>query len=325
MDTTHLLLYIVGCIILIGFFAGIEIAFISVSKLNIELRKKQGTLTGKILSRFMEEPEEFIGSSLIGVNITLVIYGLLMTQLTDPYLNMLPTPFNSEYIHLLLDTLIATIIILLFAEFIPKAVFRAKAEQALVIFSVPMKIAYTILSPLAKIFVAISEFILKYIFNVRIKENQKIFNRIDLEVFVKQSIHGHETDNAEVNAELFENALDLVNVKIRKCQIPRNEVVAVDVRTPIADVKKKFIETKLSKIVVYDNTIDNVVGYLHHLDLNRHPTNIREVLHKISAIPETMSAVDLMNRFTKERRSIAWVIDEFGGTAGIVTMEDVLE
>ena len=325
MDTTHLLLYIVGCIILIGFFAGIEIAFISVSKLNIELRKKQGTLTGKILSRFMEEPEEFIGSSLIGVNITLVIYGLLMTNLTDPYLNLLPSPLNSEYVHLFLDTLIATVIILLFAEFIPKAVFRAKAEQALVIFSIPMKVAYVILSPLAKVFVAISEFILKYLFNVRIKENQKIFNRIDLEVFVKQSIHGHETDNAEVNAELFENALDLVNVKIRKCQIPRNEVVAVDVRTPIADVKKKFIETKLSKIVVYDNTIDNVIGYLHHLDLNRHPTNIREVLHKISAIPETMSAVDLMNRFTKERRSIAWVIDEFGGTAGIVTMEDVLE
>jgi CBS domain containing-hemolysin-like protein len=325
MDTTHLLLYIVGCIILIGFFAGIEIAFISVSKLNIELRKKQGTLTGKILSRFMEEPEEFIGSSLIGVNITLVIYGLLMTNLTDPYLNLLPSPLNSEYVHLFLDTLIATVIILLFAEFIPKAVFRAKAEQALVIFSIPMKVAYVILSPLAKVFVAISEFILKYLFNVRIKENQKIFNRIDLEVFVKQSIHGHETDNAEVNAELFENALDLVNVKIRKCQIPRNEVVAVDVRTPIADVKKKFIETKLSKIVVYDNTIDNVIGYLHHLDLNRHPTNIREVLHKISAIPETMSAVDLMNRFTKERRSIAWVIDEFGCTAGIVTMEDVLE
>jgi CBS domain containing-hemolysin-like protein len=180
MDTTHLLLYILGCIILIGFFAGIEIAFISVSKLNIELRKKQGTMTGKILARFMEEPEEFIGSSLIGVNITLVVYGLLMTQLTDPYLNMLPAPFNSEYVHLFLDTLIATVVILTFAEFIPKAVFRAKAEQALVIFSVPMKIAYVILSPLSKIFVAISEFILKYLFNVRIKENQKIFNRIDL-------------------------------------------------------------------------------------------------------------------------------------------------
>jgi putative hemolysin len=325
MDNTHLILYILGCIVLIGFFAGIEIAFISVSKLNIELRKKQGTLTGKILSRFMEEPEEFIGTSLIGVNITLVVYGLLMTQLTDPYLNMLPAPFNSEYFHLFLDTFIATIIILIFAEFLPKAIFRSKAEQALVIFSLPMQLAYYLLSWLAKIFVAISEFILKYLFNVRIKENQKVFNRVDLEVFVKQSLHGHETDNAEVNTELFENALYLVNVKIRKCMIPRNEIVAVDVYTPLADVKKKFIDTKLSKIVVYQGSIDNIIGYMHHLDLNRRPSAIREVLHKITPIPETMSAVDLMNQFTKERRSIAWVIDEFGGTAGIVTMEDVLE
>jgi CBS domain containing-hemolysin-like protein len=188
-----------------------------------------------------------------------------------------------------------------------------------------MQISYYLLSWLAKIFVSISEFILKYLFNVRIKENQKVFNRVDLEVFVKQSLHGHETDTAEVNTELFENALYLVNVKIRKCMIPRNEVEAVDINTPIADVKKKFIDTKLSKIVVYENNIDNIVGYLHHLDLNRRPKLIKEVLHTITAVPETMSAVDLMNRFTKERKSIAWVIDEFGGTAGIVTMEDVLE
>ncbi len=325
MDSSHLLLYILSCIILIGFFAGIEIAFISVNKLNIELRKKQGSLSGKILSRFMEEPEEFIGSSLIGVNITLVIYGLLMTQLTDPYLNMLPAPFNSEYVHLFLDTLIATIVILIFAEFLPKAIFRMKAEQALVIFSLPMQLLYYILFPIAKIFVSISEFILKYLFNVRIRENQKVFNRVDLEVFVKQSMHGHESDSNEVNTELFENALYLVNVKIRKCMIPRNEVEAVEINTPVADVKKKFIDTKLSKIIVYQGNIDNVVGYLHHLDLNKKPAHIREVLHGIAAVPEAMSAVDLMNRFTKERKSIAWVIDEFGGTAGIVTMEDVLE
>ncbi|MBS1772202.1 MAG: HlyC/CorC family transporter [Bacteroidetes bacterium] len=326
MDTAHLLLYILGCIILIGFFAGIEIAFISVSKLNIELRKKQGSLSGRILSRFMEEPEEFIGTSLIGVNITLVIYGLLMTKLTEPYLNMLKPPFNSEYVHLFLDTFIATVIILIFAEFLPKAIFRSKAERVLVIFSIPMQIAYYLLSWLAKIFVSISEFILKYLFNVRIKENQKVFNRVDLEVFVKQSLHGHETDTGgEVNTELFENALYLVNVKIRKCMIPRNEIEAVEINSSVADVKKKFIDTKLSKIIVYENAIDNIVGYLHHLDLNRRPEKIKDVLHKITPVPETMSAVDLMNRFTKDRKSIAWVIDEFGGTAGIVTMEDVLE
>lgn len=324
MDT-HLLLYILGCILMIGFFAGTEIAFISVNKLNIELRKKQGTFAGRILSRFMEDPAEFIGTSLIGVNVMLVIYGLLMTQLMDPFLNMLPGPLHSEYVHLLLDTLIATIVILIFAEFLPKAIFRSKAEQVLTIFSAPMLLMYYILYPFAKIFVSIAEFILKYLFNVRIKENQKIFSRVDLEVFVKQSLHGHESDNSEVNTELFENALYLVNVKIRRCMVPRNEVEAVDVNTSIVEVRNKFIDTKLSKIIVYDGNIDNIIGYLHHLDLNRRPKTIREVLHNISAVPEAMSAVDLMNRFTRERKSIAWVIDEFGGTAGIVTMEDVLE
>ncbi len=325
MDVSSLLLYIVGCIVLIGFFAGTEIAFISVNKLNIELKKKQGTFSGRILSRFMEDPAEFIGTSLIGVNVLLVVYGLLMTRLTEPFLNALPYPLNSEYVHLILDTLIATVIILFFAEFLPKAIFRAKAEQTLTLFSLPMLIMYYILFPFAKIFVAISEFILKYLFNVRIKDNQNVFNRVDLEVFVKQSLHGHESDSGEMNTELFENALYLVNVKVRKCMIPRNEIEAVDINAAVADVKKKFIDTKLSKIIVYENSIDNIVGYMHHLDLNRRPKTIREVLHKISAVPEAMSAVDLMNRFTKERKSIAWVIDEFGGTAGIVTMEDVLE
>ena len=152
-----------------------------------------------------------------------------------------------------------------------------------------------------------------------------MFNRVDLELFVKQSMHGHENENSEVNAELFENALYLVNVRIRKCMIPRNEIESVDVNTTVAEARDKFIETKLSKIIVYDDSIDNIVGYIHHLDLNRRPATIKEILHTITPVPEAMSAVDLMNRFTKERKSIAWVIDEFGGTAGIVTMEDVLE
>lgn len=322
---SHLLWYILGCILLIGFFAGTEIAFISANKINIELKKKQGTFSGRILGRFMDNPAEFIGTSLVGVNIVLVIYGLLMTRLTDPILSHLPPPLNSGYVHLVVDTLIATIVIILFAEFLPKAIFRTKAEQVLTFFVLPMWLFYNMLFPIAKVFVSIAEFILKYLFNVRIKENQTVFTRVDLEHFVKQSLHGHEAESNEVNTELFENALYLVNVKVRKCMIPRNEIVGVEAHTPISEVRKKFIETKLSKIIVYEKNIDTIVGYLHHLDLNRKPQNIREVLHTITAVPEAMSAVDLMNRFTKDRKSIAWVIDEFGGTAGIVTMEDVLE
>jgi CBS domain containing-hemolysin-like protein len=238
-----------------------------------------------------------------------------------------PALFANEYVRLIIDTLVATIIILIFAEFLPKAIFRSKAEQVLTIFALPMMVMYYLLFPLAKLFVSISEFILKYLFNVRIREHQAVFNRVDLEHFVKQSLHGHGGDHesSDVNTELFENALYLVNVRIRKCMIPRNEIEAVDISTPVSVVRQKFIETKLSKIIVYDGVIDNILGYLHHLDLNRRPQTIRQVLHTITAVPEAMSAVDLMNRFTKERKSIAWVIDEFGGTAGIVTMEDVLE
>ena len=324
MDISHLLLYILGCILLIGFFAGTEIAFISANKLNIELRKKQGTYSGKILARFMENPSEFIGTSLVGVNVFVVIYGLLASQVTTQLLARYHIELP-EYTKLFIDTLIATVVILIFAEFLPKAIFRHKAEAVLTIFSVPMLMMYRIFFPVAKIFVSISEFILKYLFNVNIKENKQVFNRIDLELFVKQSMHSHENETSEVNQELFENALYLVNVKIRKCMVPRNEVEAVDVTMPVAEVCQKFIETKLSKIIVYDDTIDNIIGYIHHLDMNRRPANIREILHTITPVPEAMSAVDLMNRFTKERKSIAWVIDEFGGTAGIVTMEDVLE
>ncbi|MCB0699489.1 MAG: HlyC/CorC family transporter [Chitinophagales bacterium] len=325
MDISNLLLYLLVCILFIGFFAGIEIAFISVNKLNVELRKKQGNMTGRILARFMDNPAEFIGASLVGVNIMLVIYGLLMTKLTYPLLNMLPPPLNSEYVHLLLDTLIATTVILFLAEFVPKAIFRSKAEQLLSFFAIPMLLLYYILYPIAKIFVALSEFILKYLFNVRMNEKKPIFSRVDLEHFVKQTMHGHETDSGELNTELFENALYLVNVKIRKCMVPRNEVEAVEIGMSIPDVRQRFIDTKLSKIIVYKDNIDNIVGYIHHLDLNRRPQTISDILHTIAAVPETMSAVDLMNRFTKERKSIAWVVDEFGGTAGIVTMEDVLE
>lgn len=321
----NLIWYIVGCIILIGFFAGTEIAFISANKLNIELRKKQGSMAGRILARFMEKPSEFIGTSLIGINIVLVIYGFLMTTLTESFLQGLPWPFNLPYVRLIIDTLFATLILLVFAEFLPKAIFRAKAEQVLVIFALPMKLMYTLLYPLAKVFVSISEFILKYLFNVRIRENQPVFSRVDLELFVKQSLHGHENDSSDINTELFENALDLVNVKIRKCMVPRNEVEAIEINTPIQETRDKFIKTKLSKIVVYEGNIDTIVGYLHHIDLYRKPQSIKDILHSISPVPEAMSAVDLMNQFTRERKSIAWVIDEFGGTAGIVTMEDVLE
>ena len=324
MSFAHLVLYILGCILLIGFFAGTEIAFISANKLNIELRKKQGTFSGKILARFMENPSEFIGTSLVGVNVLLVVYGIFTSRATEIVFSHYSIHLT-EYPKLLVDTILATLIILVFAEFLPKAIFRAKAELALQIFSIPMLAMYYLFYPVAKVFVFLSEFILSRVFNVRLRTKKPVFNRVDLEVFVRQNNQGHESEHNDVNAQLFENALSLSQVRVRKCMVPRNEIEAVEITATIDEARAKFIDTKLSRIIVYDESVDNIAGYIHHLDLNRNPTSIKEILHTIAPVPEAMNTIDLMNKFTKERRNIAWVIDEFGGTAGIVTMEDVLE
>lgn len=321
----NLLVFIFSCILLIGFFAGTEIAFLSVNRINIELRKKQGTLTGRILGGFMEHPATFIGTSLVGVHLMLVLYGIKMTELNEQWFRQLPAAGAFQYLRLAVNTLIATAVILLFAELLPQAAFRSKAEQILRFFAIPMFLLYYLLYPLARIFVSVSEFILKYLFNVRIRENQAIFTRVDPEQFIRQSLHGHETEYREVNTGLFENALNLVHVKARKCMVPRNEVVAVEAGTSMAELRRRFITTKLSRMVVYEGTIDNITGYLYHTDLYRNPAQISDILHPVMAVPETMSAMDLMHRFSKDGRGIAWVIDEFGGTAGIVTMADVLE
>jgi putative hemolysin len=324
MEPITLFIVIIS-ILLVAFFAGIEIAFVSANKLNVELKKKQGSKDGTVIARFMEHPEDFIGTSLVGINIALVVYEQYMTKLTEPMFHHLPPMFNNQYVHLILDTLIGTIVILILGEFLPKAFFKNKAEKILFFFRVPIQFFYAILYPVAKFFVNISEWILKYIFNIKLNETKEVFSRIDLEHFVKQMNTGHQ-DEAQTNTnDLFENALYLSNVKVRECLIPRKEIEAVEIKTSVEDVRNKFIASKLSKIIVYENDIDNIVGYLHHLDFHRHPKNIKDILHTIAMVPEAMGAVDLMNLFTKQRKSIAWVIDEFGGTAGIITMEDVLE
>ena len=319
------ILYIIITLILIGFFSGVEIAFVSTNKLNIELKRKQGSYAGKVLSKFMENPATFIGTSLVGINICLVVYGLLMTELTDVMFNAVGLPHN-EYLHLFLDTIIATIVVLFLAEFIPKAIFRSKPESILSFLTLPIQFFYYLLYPIAQLFVRISEFILRYLFGVRINEEKTIFSRVDLEHFVKQMRIGHDIDNEDdSNSELFENALSLSKVKIRECLVPRNEIEAVPINTSVEEVKNIFIETKRSKLIVYEDNIDNVVGYLHSIDALKKPKDIKSVMHSIPMVPETMITVDLLNQFTKERKSIAWVVDEFGGTAGIVTMEDILE
>ena len=323
---------IVISLLIIGFLSGIEIAFISANKLSIELKKKQGSVSGKTWGYFSENPTRFIGTVLVGLNIVLVIYGLLIGDMLFPLWNwiekQLPPQANNylNFIRLFVETSLSTIIIL-FTEFLCKAFFKARNESILnsSLISHISRGFYWLLSSLASYFVSMAEWILKYIFNVKISNKKEAFSKVDLEHFLQQSKHYTEEESNEINKELFENALSLSETKIRECLIPRKEVEGIEFSSIVAAVKDKFIESKLSKIVVYDKNIDNILGYVHHLDLFKNPNSIKEILHPIPTIPETMSATDLMNKFSKERKSIAWVIDEFGGTAGIVTMEDLLE
>jgi putative hemolysin len=318
-----IIFWILGTLILIGFFSGLEIAFISINRLSVELKKKQGKRSGLIISSFLEKPSRFIGTTLLGFNIFLVIYGLLFSDLLRlSFWN----PFNikNEYIKLVFDTLISTFIVLLLGEFIPKAIFRAKNDQLLSFFAPVAKFFYNLLYPVAFIFVRISEWILKYIFNVRVKDKDEAFSQVDLQHFFLQSKE-QDDDSQELNTELFENALSLPSIKVRQCLVPRTEIEAVEITDSIEEVKQKFIQTKLSKLVVYEESVDNIIGYIHQLDLFKRPSELRSILLSIPAVPESMSATDLINKFSKERKSIAWVVDEFGGTAGIITLEDVLE
>ena len=323
MSELYILLSIIGTLLMIGFFAGYEIAFVSANRLSIELKKKQGKKSGIILSNFMENPAKFIGSCLIGLNIFLVIYGLLF----DEFLKSIawrPINFQNDIVKLIVDTLISTIVVLIFGEFIPKAVFKAKSERFLTFFSSIAQFFYTLFEHIATLFVNISQWILKYVFNLRLSESNDAFNKVDLEHFFQQTKEQVE-DNQELNTELFENALSLPMVKIRQCLVPRTEIEGVDINCSIEDLKSHFVSTQLSKLVVYDENIDNIMGYVHQLDLFQKPDSVRSIMHPMMAVPESMSAIDLINKFTKARRSIAWVVDEFGGTSGIVTMEDVLE
>ncbi|MEP6615042.1 MAG: hemolysin family protein [Ginsengibacter sp.] len=311
-------------LVLIGFFAGIEIAFVSASKLSVELKKKQGSYSGRIWATYMEKPARFIGTTLIALNILLVVYGLLWSDVLVNFWKF--WGIGNFYIKLVAETCASTLL-LLFFEFIFKAFFRAKGDAIIgsSIITFIVQFFYSLFAWIAAIFVDIAEWILKYIFNIKLHTKKEVFTKIDLEHFLQQT-KAHDTeDNVEMNNELFENVLSLSEIRIRECLIPRKEIEALDVTSSLQEVKNKFIETKLSKLVVYKDNIDNIQGYIHQLDMFKNPADISSVLLPIPTIPESMNATDLISKFSRERKSIAWVVDEFGGTAGIVTMEDLLE
>lgn len=332
MEYTALLSIFFISIALICFFAGIEIAFISANKLSIELSKKQGTYSGKTWGNFSEHPTRFIGTILVAINIMLVIYGLLVGEMLTPIWDIIKDnlPESAEnyvnYIRLFVETLLSTSIILFLIVF-SKAVFQSKNNLILKngIISYFARFFSWLFAGISLMFISFSEWMLKYVFNVKLSDKKEMFSKIDLEHFIQQSKGFNEDENSEINKELFENALSISDIKLRECLVPRKEIVSIPMSSTMEEVKNTFIETRLSKLVVYENDIDNITGYIHQLDLFSKPTSIQDILVPIPTVPESMSVPGLMNKFTKERKTIAWVIDEFGGTAGIVTMEDLLE
>jgi magnesium and cobalt exporter, CNNM family len=312
-------------LILSAFFSGIEIAYISSSKLKLEIAGKKGNLQGRILNQLNRVPSYFIGALLVGNNIALVVFGIAMAKVLEPFLIDLSIIFEqSRPLLLLAQTLISTLLILIIAEFIPKLLFRINPNALLVFFAIPVGFIFLLLFPLVALVIFVSKFLLNLLFGIKIEESKPVLSRLDLEAFVKEQITNEESE-IDINADLFENALYLIKVKVKECMIPRTEIIGIDIHFSIDALKNKFIESKLSRLIVFDESIDNILGYVHHHDLLKHPKKLDSIIFPIPVIPETMPAMDALNLFTKKRGSIAMIVDEFGGTAGIVTLEDILE
>jgi len=323
------LIGIIVTIVLVAFFAGVDVAFASANKLSIELKKKQGKTSGIILSYFMDHPSRFIGTTIVGFNIFFILFGLLFGQAFQPLtwklINEVRWPAGwVNTIKIVFDILFASIIVLLLGEFIPKAIFRGASNFWLAASARLLRFFHDLFHPLANGLAKFSYFILDILFNIRVDRKKPPFSKADIEHVFHQTSE-EESENQDLNTELFENALSLPNVKVRQCLVPRKEIEGVDINFPMDSVRKKFVSTQLSKMVVYDGNIDHIVGYIHQLDLFKSPAFVKDILLPIPAVPESMSATDLISRFTRERKSVAWVVDEFGGTSGIVTMEDLLE
>lgn len=309
------------------FFSGIEIAFLSANKLQIELQGKQGVLWGKIMSYFIKRQSWFIGTTLIGNTLALVLFGIYMAQLIEPWLAAnLPESINDEVVVLIFQTLISTLLILFTAEFLPKSLFLINPNFMLATLAVPFRVVYIILAPLTFSIVYLSKMVIIHVLRIEYSEEKPAFGLTDLNHYLKNMLKVRSEDgDIELDKKIFHNALEFKTVKIRDCMIPRMEVTAVDVEEGIENLKETFIQSGHSKILIYKESIDNVIGYCHSAALFKKPTRIEDILTPISIAQETMLANDLMIQLIKDRKSMAVVVDEFGGTSGIVTMEDVIE
>ncbi len=306
-----------------AFFSGLEIAFITSNKLRIELESKQGNLSAKILSYFNKYPSRYLGTMLLGNNIALVIFGIYMDEELKPVFEQY---FSSKIVILLISTFISTLLILVTAEFLPKNIFRINPNRTLSLFAFPLTLVYGLLYPIVMLTIGFSEFILKKILGVKIEKENAAFTMIDLDNYLREGTSTEETKvGVDHEIQIFQNALDFSSVKARECMVPRTEILALDVENSIEELKQKFIQTRLSKILIYSKSIDNIIGYVYSKELFKNPDSIRGILLPVSIVPESMPASEVLTVFIQQHKSIAVVVDEFGGTSGMLTMEDVME
>ncbi|MDY8134729.1 hemolysin family protein [Aquimarina sp. 2201CG5-10] len=323
---------IVLSLILSAFFSGMEIAYVSSNKIHIEIEKKQEGFLSTILKRLTRKPSKFIATMLVGNNIALVVYGFYMGEVLMNFFQA-SIPTGSQFwdtiltdFSLLTQTVVSTVVILLTAEFLPKVFFQIYANSLLKIFSLPAYLFYWIFSPISSFVIWVSDFVLKKFLKTDGDEVQLAFSKTELGDYINEQMETVEAhDDIDSEIQIFQNALEFSDVKSREVMVPRTEIVAIEKSQSIKEVSRLFIDTGLSKILVFDDTIDDIIGYVHSFELFKKPKSLKSILLPVVFVPETMYVKDVLNLLTKKHKSMAVVIDEYGGTSGIITVEDIVE
>ncbi|MBO0590673.1 HlyC/CorC family transporter [Cellulophaga sp. E16_2] len=323
---------IIFCLILSAFFSGMEIAFISANKIHIEIEKKQEGFLAQVLTRLTKKPSKFIATMLIGNNIALVVYGFFMGDLLISWFKGFGT-FDSVILRTLLQdfslltqTVISTLVILLTAEFLPKVLFQIYSNTLLKALAVPAYLFYLLFSMISEFIIKISDIILKVFFKTDGDEVQLAFSKIELGDYITEQMEAVEReDEVDSEIQIFQKALEFAAVKARDVMVPRTEIEAVEIHESPKNLTKRFSDTGYSKILIYKDTVDNIIGYVHSYELFSKPKTIKSILMPVEFVPETMLISDILNNLIKKRKSIAVVLDEYGGTSGIMTVEDIVE
>ena len=318
-------LFLLIAMIFSAFFSGMEIAFVSSSKLRFEVDRSNRTLSGKLLSIFYDNPDNYISTMLVGNNIALVVYGIMMSRIIDGFLIAHIT--NNPALLLLTDTIISTLIILVVGEFLPKTIFKINPNATLRVFALPTFFIYYLLYPISRFATACARALLRLCgIHLNKESSSKAFTKMDLDYFIQSSIQqGNGAEDVDTEVKIFQNALDFSNLRIRDCMIHRTEIEAVDKTTSAEELMRVFVETGFSKIIVYEDTIDNIIGYIHSSEMFKRTAAWQDNICKMPFVPESMQAQRLMEQFLQQKKSLAVVVDEFGGTAGIISLEDIVE